>query len=89
MGCLWRTSRFLLKVARDISDRVRAEEQREKLRQFEAELAHLDRLTMLGELTASEGAHTKNVMKTLDGFLPFISLFLPLFCSNVESWSFR
>ena len=45
--------RFLLMVARDISDRVRAEEQREKLRQLEAELAHLDRLTMLGELTAS------------------------------------
>jgi PAS domain S-box-containing protein len=45
--------RFLLKVARDISDRVRAEEQRDKLRQLEAELAHLDRLTMLGELTAS------------------------------------
>ena len=45
--------RFLLKVARDISDRLRAEEQRDKLRQLEAELAHLDRLTMLGELTAS------------------------------------
>src|SRR5208337_1524011 len=45
--------RFLLKVARDISDRVRAEEQRDRLRQLEAELAHLDRLTMLGELTAS------------------------------------
>jgi hypothetical protein len=44
---------FLLKVARDISDRVRAEEQREKMRQLEAEIAHLDRLTMLGELTAS------------------------------------
>jgi len=45
--------RFLLKVARDISDRVRAEEQRDKLRQLEAELAHLERVTMLGELTAS------------------------------------
>jgi len=45
--------RFLLKVARDISDRVRAEEQRDRLRQLEAELAHLDRLTTLGELTAS------------------------------------
>src|SRR5271165_3757267 len=30
--------RFLLKVARDISDRLQAEEQREKLRQFEADL---------------------------------------------------
>jgi PAS domain S-box-containing protein len=45
--------RFLLKVARDISDRVRAEEERERLRQVEAELAHLNRVTMLGELTAS------------------------------------
>ncbi len=44
---------FLLMVARDISDRVRAEEQRDKLRQLEAELAHFDRLTTLGELTAS------------------------------------
>ena len=48
-----RGRRFLLNVARDISDRVRAEEQRDKLRQLEAEIAHLDRLTMLGELTAS------------------------------------
>jgi PAS domain S-box-containing protein len=45
--------RFLINAARDISDRVRAEEQREKLRQLEAEIAHLDRLSMLGELTAS------------------------------------
>lgn len=44
---------LLLKVARDITDRAQAEEQREKLRQLETELAHLDRLTMLGELTAS------------------------------------
>ena len=50
---LHRGRRFLLRVARDITDRLRAEEQREKLRQLEAELAHLDRLTMLGELTAS------------------------------------
>jgi PAS domain S-box-containing protein len=47
------SGRFLLMVARDISDRVQAEEQRDQLRQLEAELAHLDRLTMLGELTAS------------------------------------
>ncbi len=45
--------RFLLKVARDISDRVRAEEQREKLRQLEADLAHINRVSMMGELTAS------------------------------------
>jgi C4-dicarboxylate-specific signal transduction histidine kinase len=45
--------RFLLKVARDISDRVRAEEQRDRLRQLEADLAHVNRVSMLGELTAS------------------------------------
>src|SRR5208283_3050779 len=45
--------RFLLMVARDISDRLRAEEQRERLRQLEAELAHMDRVSILGELAAS------------------------------------
>jgi len=44
---------FLLKVARDISDRVRAEQQREELRQLQADLAHLSRVSMLGELAAS------------------------------------
>jgi PAS domain S-box-containing protein len=45
--------RFLLKLARDISDRLRAEEQRERLRQLEADLAHINRVSMMGELTAS------------------------------------
>jgi signal transduction histidine kinase len=45
--------RFLLKVARDISERVRAEEQRERLRQLEADLAHINRISMMGELAAS------------------------------------
>jgi PAS domain S-box-containing protein len=45
--------RFLLKVARNISERVQAEEQHERLRQLEAELAHINRVSMLGELTAS------------------------------------
>src|SRR5271165_6702649 len=45
--------RFLLKVARDISDRMQAEQQREKLRQLEADLAHIDRVSVLGELAAS------------------------------------
>jgi PAS domain S-box-containing protein len=45
--------RFLLKVARDITDRVRAEEQHDRLRQLEAELAHINRVSMLGELAAS------------------------------------
>jgi PAS domain S-box-containing protein len=45
--------RFLLKIARDISDRLQAEEQRERLRQLEADLAHIDRVSMMGELAAS------------------------------------
>jgi len=45
--------RFLLMVARDISDRLRAEEQRDRLRQLEADLAHINRVSMMGELTAS------------------------------------
>ena len=45
--------RFLLMVARDVTDRVRAEEQHEKLRQLEADLAHIDRVSILGELAAS------------------------------------
>jgi signal transduction histidine kinase len=40
-------------VARDISDRLRAEEQRDRLRQLEADLAHINRVSMMGELTAS------------------------------------
>jgi PAS domain S-box-containing protein len=40
-------------VLTDIEDRKRAEEQRERLRQLEAELAHMDRVSILGELTAS------------------------------------
>jgi PAS domain S-box-containing protein len=45
--------RFLLKVARDISDRVRAEEEHERLHQLEMDLAHINRVSMLGELAAS------------------------------------
>jgi PAS domain S-box-containing protein len=45
--------RFLLRVARDISDRLRAEEQRERLHQLEADLAHISRVSMLGELATS------------------------------------
>jgi len=37
----------------DIEDRKRAEEERERLRRLEAELAHTNRVSMLGELTAS------------------------------------
>jgi signal transduction histidine kinase len=37
----------------DITERKRAEEERERLRQLEADLAHMNRVSMMGELTAS------------------------------------
>ena len=37
----------------DITERKRAEEERERLRQLEADLAHINRVSMMGELTAS------------------------------------
>jgi len=37
----------------DVTERKRAEEEREKLRQLEADLGHMNRVSMLGELTAS------------------------------------
>jgi len=37
----------------DITDLKRAQEERERLRQMQADLAHTNRLTMMGELTAS------------------------------------
>ena len=40
-------------VLTDIEDRKRAEEERERLHQLQADLAHLSRVTTMGELTAS------------------------------------
>ena len=37
----------------DVTERKRAERERERLRQLEADLAHINRVTTLGELTAS------------------------------------
>jgi PAS domain S-box-containing protein len=37
----------------DVTDRKRAEQERERLRQLEADLAHMNRVTTTGELTAS------------------------------------
>jgi PAS domain S-box-containing protein len=42
-----------LTLVRDITERKQAEEQSEKLRQLESDLAHMNRLSMMGELTAS------------------------------------
>jgi PAS domain S-box-containing protein len=38
---------------RDVTERKRAEKERERLRQLEADLAHINRVSMMGELTAS------------------------------------
>ena len=40
-------------TAVDVTDRKRAEEERERLRQLEADLAHISRVSMMGELAAS------------------------------------
>jgi PAS domain S-box-containing protein len=45
--------RFSLSLGRDISERKRAEQERERLRQIETDLAHINRVSMMGELTAS------------------------------------
>ena len=44
---------FGLSLARDITNRRRAEQERERLRQLEADLAHINRVSMMGELAAS------------------------------------
>jgi PAS domain S-box-containing protein len=43
----------------DIEDRKRAEQERERLRQAEADLAHINRVSMMGELAASLGHEIK------------------------------
>jgi C4-dicarboxylate-specific signal transduction histidine kinase len=40
-------------ISMDVTERKRAEEERERLRQVQADLAHVTRLTTMGELTAS------------------------------------
>ena len=45
--------RFGLALVRDITDRKRAEAERERLRQLEADLAHINRVSMMGELAAA------------------------------------
>jgi PAS domain S-box-containing protein len=42
-----------LETNNDISDRKRAETERERLRQLEADLTHINRVSMMGELAAS------------------------------------
>jgi signal transduction histidine kinase len=45
--------RFGLALVRDIADRKRAEQERERLHQLEADLAHMNRVSMMAELAAS------------------------------------
>ena len=53
--CVMSTERFVrwYGILTDIEDRKRAEEERERLRQLEADLAHINRVSMMGELAAS------------------------------------
>jgi signal transduction histidine kinase/CheY-like chemotaxis protein len=46
----------------DITERKRAEEERERLRQLEADLAHINRVSMMGELAASLAHEIKQPM---------------------------
>jgi PAS domain S-box-containing protein len=71
--------RFLLKMARDITDRKRAEQERERLRQLEADLAHINRVSMMGELAASV-AHEVN--QPLTGIVSNGSACLRLLAGN-------
>ena len=44
---------YYVGITIDITDRKRAEEEREKLRQLESDLAHINRVNMMGELAAA------------------------------------
>ena len=46
-------SSFLVGAVTDITERKRAEQEREKLRQLEEDLARINRVSMMGELAAS------------------------------------
>jgi PAS domain S-box-containing protein len=47
------TPAFFAGVVVDMTERKRAQEERERLRQLEADLAHVNRVSMMGELAAS------------------------------------
>ncbi len=50
----WHEGRMLaVSLDRDITERKRAQEEHERLRQLESDLAHMNRLSIMGELTAS------------------------------------
>jgi PAS domain S-box-containing protein len=49
-------------ITMDVTDRKRAEEERERLHQLEADLAHINRVSTMGELTASLAHEIKQPM---------------------------
>jgi PAS domain S-box-containing protein len=49
-------------VAMDVTERKRADEERERLHQLEADLAHINRVSTMGELTASLAHEIKQPM---------------------------
>jgi signal transduction histidine kinase/HAMP domain-containing protein len=48
-----KSGEIVLGAVMDVTERKRADEERERLRQVQADLAHLSRVTTMGELTAS------------------------------------
>ncbi len=44
---------YYVGITMDVTDRKRAEEERERLRQLEADLSHINRVNMMGELAAA------------------------------------
>src|SRR5580658_1682012 len=44
---------YYVGITMDVTDRKRAEEERERLRQLEADLSHINRVNMMGELSAA------------------------------------
>ena len=66
----------------DIEDRKRAEEERERLRELETELAHINRVSMMGELAASI-AHEVN--QPLSGVVSNGSACLRWLAANVPN----
>ena len=70
-------------MALDITERKRAEEERERLRQLEADLAHINRVSMMGELAASV-AHEVN--QPLSGVVSNGSACLRWLAGDAPTW---
>ena len=71
----------ILETSNDITDRKRAEEERERLRQLEADLAHVNRISMLAELATSLSHELKQpiaaAITSADACLRWLSTELP------------